>query len=109
MLYRRRLRLRTIVKLEPARALAGDGATSREALLAVILQDLVTGLGDLRTMILQAGQNGEITLVHHVAAETLHVTGAGLLLFRSSAALLGHRTGGNRYRHKTEREEKLIH
>ena len=39
-------------------------------------------------MFLQAGQDGEIALIDHRTAEALHVTGASLLLFRCSAALL---------------------
>ena len=57
-------------------------------LLPVAFQHLVAGRRDLRTILLQAGQDGEIALIDHRAAEALHVTGASLLLLRRSAALL---------------------
>src|SRR6266576_532642 len=41
----------------------------RRRLLPVVLEHLITGLGDLRTILLQARQNGEIALVDDRAAE----------------------------------------
>src|ERR1700744_174300 len=79
------------------------------ALLPVILQNLIAGGGDLGAMVLQTGQNREIALVHHATAKALDVARAGLLLFRCSAALLGHCTGRNSHRQEAECEEKLMH
>src|SRR5258708_17498141 len=60
----------------------------RGGLLAVGFQHLVAGRRDLGAVLLQAGQDGEIALIDHRAAEALHVTGTGLLLLGRSAALL---------------------
>src|ERR1700744_1319213 len=61
-------------------------------------------------MVLQAGQDGEIPLIHHATAQALDIAGTGLLLFRRTAALLlSHCTGGNRHRQDAECEEKLMH
>jgi hypothetical protein len=57
-------------------------------LLTVIGQDLIAGLGELGTNLLQAVQNDEVGIVHHRAAKFLNVVSAGLLLLRRSAALL---------------------
>ena len=57
-------------------------------LLPVVFQNLIASRADLGAILLQAGQNGEITLINHRAAEALHVAIAGLLLFRRSATLL---------------------
>src|ERR1700738_3989157 len=45
-------------------------------LLAVVFQHLIAGRGQLGTILLQASQNGEIALIDHRAAETLHVARA---------------------------------
>jgi hypothetical protein len=71
---------------------AGNGPRTtgrREGdLLPVVFQNLIASRGDLGAILLQAGQNGEITLIDYRTAEALHVAVAGLLLFRRSAALL---------------------
>jgi hypothetical protein len=43
----------------------------------------------LWTIFLEAGQNGEIALIHQLAAETLHVAGACLLLLLRAAMSQG--------------------
>ena len=43
-------------------------------------------LGQLGAVLLKAGQNGEIALIDHRAAEALNVARAGLLLVRRAAA-----------------------
>jgi hypothetical protein len=64
-------------------------------LLAVVFQHLIAGNGQLRTMLLEASQNGEIALIDHRTAVTLNVARAGgLLLGRAAALLLGD--GGKR-------------
>jgi hypothetical protein len=80
-------------------------------LLPVVLQNLVASGTDLGTMLLETGQDGEITLIDHGTAELLHVTVTGLLLLRRSAArlLLGEGLGRNRYREQAECEEKFTH
>jgi hypothetical protein len=79
-------------------------------LLAVVLEHLIASGGDLRTILLQAGQNGEIALVDHGAAETLHVAGTRLLLLRRAAALLlGEGVLGDGGRQQSECEEKFTH
>src|ERR1700738_4357563 len=78
-------------------------------LLAVVFQHLIAGRGQLGTILLQASQNGEIALIDHRAAETLHVARARLLLVRRAAALLGDGTGGNRDRQQGEWQEKFMH
>src|SRR4029453_1964716 len=81
------------------------------ALLDGVLQKLVTGGTDLGTMLLEAGQDGEIALVDDRTAELLDVAGEGLLLFRRSAALLllGEGSGRSRERQQGECEEKFTH
>src|SRR5262249_38686033 len=74
------------LRIGPARAV--QPPPSRARLLVVGLQDLVAGGRKLRPVLLQAGQNGEITLIDDRTAELLHVARARLLLFRRTAALL---------------------
>src|SRR5882757_7857994 len=76
-------------------------------LLAVVFQHLIAGRRQLRTILLQAGQNGEIALIDHRAAEALDVARARLLLLRRAAALLRDGTGGNRDRQEGECQEKF--
>src|SRR6266702_7261458 len=78
-------------------------------LLAVILQHLFAGGADLGTILLQAGENGEIALVDYRAAEPLHVAGTSLLLFGRAAALLlgkGNRRKGDRQQEKGQGSRK---
>jgi hypothetical protein len=58
------------------------------ALLAVIFQDLVASGRQFRTMLLQAGQNREISLINYGPAVALDVAGAGRLFLRRAATLL---------------------
>ena len=67
---------------------ARDGGGFSRGLLPVVLQHLVAGFTQLGTILLQAGQNGEIALIDHGAAKTLNVAGTSLLLLRGAAALL---------------------
>jgi hypothetical protein len=52
----------------------------------VVLQHLVAGRRDLRTVLLQAGEDREITLIDDGAAVALDVAVAGGLLLRGAAA-----------------------
>src|SRR3979490_1641949 len=66
-------------------------------LLPVVFQHLIAGRGQLGTMLLKAGQNGEVALVDHRAAEALNVARTTRLLLGCAAALLlGDGRGGNR-------------
>jgi hypothetical protein len=66
-------------------------------LLPMVFQHLITSLGYFGTMLLKAGQNGEIALIDHRAAVALNVARTSRLLLRRAAALLlGDGTGGNR-------------
>ena len=73
--------------IRPEAGLRG-GERCEGGLLAVVFQHLIAGRRDLGAVLLQAGQNGEIALIDHRAAEALNVARAGLLLFRRAAALL---------------------
>src|SRR6185436_19629190 len=96
--------------IEPKMAFSARVNGREPRLLAVALQNLVAGGTDLGTMLLEAGQDGEIAMVDHRTAELLHVTGAGLLLLRRSAALLlGEGSGRSRDRQQGECEEKFTH
>jgi hypothetical protein len=88
----------------------GGNGRMRCRLLPVVFQHLIAGFGQFRTILLKAGQNGEITLIYHGTAVALYVARTSCLLLRSAAALLlGHRTGGNGYRQQGQGEEKLMH
>jgi hypothetical protein len=78
-------------------------------LLTVVSQHLAAGFGQLRTILLKAGQDGEVTLVHYRAAETRDVARARLLLIRRAATLLRDGAGRNGYRQKRKRNEKSSH
>jgi hypothetical protein len=80
-------------------------------LLPVAYQHLIAGLAYPGAILLQTGQNDEVALIDHGAAETLNVTIAGLLLLRRAAALLllGNRTGGNRERQQDKCRKKSVH
>src|ERR1700753_279545 len=72
-------------------------------LLAVVLEHLIAGLGDLRPVLLQAGQDGEVALIDHLAAEALDIARTGRLFLRGTAALfLGDRTAGEGNREQRE-------
>src|SRR3954452_10289544 len=59
----------------------------RAVLLAVLLEHLVTGHAQFGTMLLKAGQNGEIALIDHGTAVALDIARTGRLLLRGAAAL----------------------
>jgi hypothetical protein len=58
----------------------------KSRLLAVVLQHLVAGRRDLRAVLLQAGENREITLIDDRATVALDVTVAGGLFLRRATA-----------------------
>jgi hypothetical protein len=80
----------------------------REVLLPVSFQHPVTGHGNLGTILLEAGQNYEVTLVYDGTAIALNIACAGFLLFRC-ATLLGDRCGGNRQRQQDKCQERFMH
>src|SRR6185312_3952000 len=65
-------------------------AGKRGVLLPVVLQNLFARRGQFGAVLLQAGKNGEVTLIHDGTAMALNVADAGLLLLRRSAALRLH-------------------
>jgi hypothetical protein len=66
-----------------------NGAT----LLAVVREHLRTSLAQLGAILLKAGQNGEITLIHQLPAVPRHIARASFLLGIGSAVrLFGHRS-----------------
>jgi hypothetical protein len=60
----------------------------------------------LWAVFLEAGQNGKIALIH-LAAETLHIAGACLLLLLRAAMSLGARQ--NRDGQQDKRQEEFVH
>src|SRR5207302_4486468 len=80
------------------------------ALLPVVFQHLIAGRGQLGTMFLKAGQNGEVALLDHRAAEALNVARTSRLFLRRAAALLlCDGAGGNRLRQQEECQERFMH
>src|ERR1700736_1200289 len=77
-----------------------DDRTRARSLLSVGLQHRIACGRNLGTILLQARQNGEVTLINDRAAEALHVARTGLLLLRRALALrgdwLGEGPGGKR-------------
>src|SRR6476660_8890677 len=73
-------------------------------LLAVVDQHLTTGCGQLWTIFLKTSQNGEIALIHQLAAETLDIARAGLLLL---CAAMSKGAGRNRNRQQGECQESF--
>src|SRR6266478_9952802 len=80
-------------------------------LLVVILQHQGASLRELRPILLQASQDGEVTLIDHGAAEALHVAGAGFLfLLRAAPRLLGGEGRvGKRERQQSESKKIFTH
>jgi hypothetical protein len=83
-------------------------------LLPVAYQDLIAGIGQLGTIVLQAGQHGKVVLVHHRATVFLNIAGAGLLFLRCAGALLrwswfGQGSGGSRQRQQSYYKQKTTH
>jgi hypothetical protein len=63
-------------------------------LLPVVFEHLIAGLRQLRTILLKASQNREVTLIYHFAAVALYIARTGRLLFcRAAALLLGDGAG----------------
>jgi hypothetical protein len=69
------------------KALARRLPDQRALLLAVLLEHLVTGYAQFGTMLLKAGQNGEIALIDHGTAVALDIARTGRLLLSGAAAL----------------------
>src|ERR1035437_9398359 len=84
------------VRIEPITGQQRRSPDANAVLLPVVFQHLITGQGQLRTILLKASQNSEIALIDHGTAVALYVAGAGLLFVRRAAALLGDGAGGNR-------------
>ena len=62
-----------------------DNSSADRPLLSVADQHGEASGRQLWTIFLEAGQNGKIALIHQLAAETLHVARAGLLLLIRAA------------------------
>src|SRR6266478_6230149 len=77
-------------------------------LLLVALQHLGASLRKLRPVLLQAGQDGEVTLSNDRAAEPLDVAGTGFL-FLVRTAPLSESHGGERKRQQGESQEIFTH
>src|SRR5437764_14502212 len=95
----------------PARRLP-DSAWS--LLRTVLLEHLVTSHAQFGTMLLKAGQNGEIALIDHRTAVALDIASTGRLLLRGAAALrlrlgLADCTGTNAYRQQDDCHGKFEH
>src|SRR5437660_1066657 len=74
-----------------------NAAASWGGLLIVALEHLIAGLADLEAILLQAGQNGEIALIHHRTAKLLDVARtSGLFLGGTAAGLVGGGRDGDR-------------
>src|SRR5258708_26765945 len=78
-------------------------------LLLVALQHLGASLRKLRPILLQAGQDGEVTLINDRAAEALDVAGTGFLFLVRTAPLLSESHGGERKRQQGESQEIFTH
>src|SRR5258705_12330301 len=70
-------------------------------------QHLTTGCGQLWTIFLETSQNGKIALIHQLAAETLDLALARLLLLLCAATSQG--AGRNRNRQQGECQESFVH
>src|SRR5882672_10547028 len=77
------------------------------SLLPVADQHIAARGGKLWTIFLEAGQNGKIALIHQLAAVTLDVALACLLLLVCTRTSKG--TGRNRDRKQDDRHEKFVH
>jgi hypothetical protein len=97
----------------PPRQIRVDGRRLRAAsaaLLPVVFQYLLAGLGQFGPILLKARQHREVALIDHRAAVALNVTRTGRLFFRRTAALLlGDGSAGNRQRQQDEWQEKFMH
>jgi hypothetical protein len=77
----------------------------------VALQHLIAGGADPGTVLLQAGENGEIALIDYGTTVALHVAGAGLLFIGRPAArlLLGEGIRRKRGRQQEKSQESFTH
>jgi hypothetical protein len=77
----------------------------------VALQHLIAGGADLGTVLLQAGENGEIALIDYGTTVALHVAGAGLVFIGRPATrlLLGEGIRRKRGRQQEKSQESFAH
>jgi hypothetical protein len=77
----------------------------------VALQHLIAGGADPGTVLLQAGENGEIALIDYGTTVALHVAGEGLLFIGRPAArlLLGEGIRRKRGRQQEKSQESFAH
>ena len=86
----------------------------RGALLPVVYQNLIAGIGQLWTILLQAGQYGQVVLIHDGTTIFLNIVSTGLLLFGRATTLLllrllGDGPSGDRQRQQGYYQEKVTH
>jgi len=95
----------------PAPRARGDWRKFSAASLPVVFQHLIATRGQLGTVLLQAGENGEIALIDYGTTVALHVAGAGLLFIGRPAArlLLGDGIRRNRGRQQEKSQESFTH
>src|SRR5665213_1966397 len=87
-----------------------DPAAASAVLLPVAHQDLIAGRAQLGTILLQAGQNDEVALIHEGAAKFLDIARTSLLLLlRAAVPLLRESAGGDRQRQQAKCQEKFTH
>jgi hypothetical protein len=84
-----------------------DNSSADRPLLSVADQHGEASGRQLWTIFLEAGQNGKIALIHQLAAETLHVARAGLLLLIRAAMSKG--AGRSWDRQQDERQKEFTH
>src|ERR1700716_3871078 len=85
-----------------------DRSSSIDRSLLPVAHQHVAACGrKLWTIFLEASQNGKIALIHQLAAETLHVVGACLLLLIRAA--MGKGASRNRDRQQDERQKEFVH
>src|SRR5256885_7671731 len=77
------------------------------SLLPVADQHVAARGGELWTVFLEASQNGKIALIHQLAAETMHVRCASLLVLVRAAMRKG--ASRNRDRQQDECQEDFVH
>jgi hypothetical protein len=80
---------------------------SIDRLLPVTDQHMAAGGTELWTIFLEAGQYGKIALIHQLAAETLHVAYASLLVLIGPAVSEG--ANGNRDIQQEKRHQEFVH
>src|SRR5712671_6941610 len=98
------------VRIRPIIGRQRQLSDARAVLLVVVFEHLGASGTQLGTILLKAGQDGEIALIDDGAAELLDIAVASLLLLGCAAARrFGDGTGGNRYRQQDKCQEKITH